>query len=207
MSQEKSPNAENSTKGIPTKMDSPKKKLGKVDYPQLTPLWLGLFVDVLGFSIVIPFLPALIKIYHTTPFVIGLLLATNAVFTIVFAPIWGKLSDHIGRKPVLILAQCGTFVAFTTLGFSNSLQMMFFARSLDGIFGGYWPVAKAIISDTTENDQRGRGVQMSNVGVVHTLASLVGPGIGGFLSIVYILGPNFPLHQLVLPQQGYRCFQ
>ncbi len=170
-----------------------KKKFGKVDHPELTPLWLGLFVDVLGFSIVIPFLPALIKIYHTTPVVIGLLLATNAIFTIIFAPIWGRISDHIGRKPVLILAQSGTFLAFTMLGLSNSLQMMFFARALDGIFGGYWPVAKAMISDATEHDQRGRGVQMSNIGVVHTLASLVGPGVGGFLSIVYILGPSFPL--------------
>ncbi|TFF93143.1 MAG: MFS transporter, partial [Promethearchaeota archaeon] len=139
----------------------------------MTPLWIGLFVDILGFYIVIPFLPTFIEVFKTTPFIIGLILATNAVFTLVFAPIWGKISDKIGRKPVLLISQGGTFTAFILLAFSNSIEMLFFARMIDGIFGGNFPMVKAIISDAIP--PKDRGLQMTNIGVVHVLAGLVGP--------------------------------
>ena len=93
-------------------------------YPELKPLWIGMFIDILGFYIIIPFLPTFIEVFDTTPLVIGFLLATNAVFTMVFAPIWGKISDKIGRKPVLIVSQAGTFTAFMMLAFSSNLEML-----------------------------------------------------------------------------------
>jgi len=160
-------------------------------YSAMTPLWIGLFVDILGFYIVIPFLPTFIEVFKTTPFIIGLILATNAVFTLVFAPIWGKISDKIGRKPVLLISQGGTFTAFILLAFSNSIEMLFFARMIDGIFGGNFPMVKAIISDAIP--PKDRGLQMTNIGVVHVLAGLVGPALGGFLSILQPLGPNYPI--------------
>ncbi|MFX1340267.1 MAG: MFS transporter [Promethearchaeota archaeon] len=166
-------------------------KREKVSYPELKALWLGLFVDILGFYLIIPFLPGFIEFFNTTPFVIGLLLATNAVFTLFFAPIWGKISDRIGRKPVLIISQMGTFTAFLMLAFSSTLEMLFIARIVDGIFGGNYPMVKAIISDTVP--PKNRGVQMTNVGVCHVLAGLIGPGLGGILSIIQILGPNYPV--------------
>ena len=104
------------------------KNIKDSDYPKLTPLWIGLFIDILGFYIIIPFLPTFIEVFETTPFVIGLLLATNAVFTLIFAPIWGNISDRIGRKPVLLISQAGTFTAFMMLAFSNSLELLFIAR-------------------------------------------------------------------------------
>ena len=163
----------------------------KTKYPELTPLWIGMFCDILGFYIIIPFLPTFIEVFNTTPLVIGFLLATNAVFTLVSAPIWGRISDKIGRKPVLLISQAGTFTAFLMLAFSNSLELLFLARIVDGIFGGNFPMVKAIISDKVP--PKDRGVQMTNVGVVFVLAGLVGPGLGGILSVMRILGPQYPV--------------
>ncbi|TFG14397.1 MAG: MFS transporter [Promethearchaeota archaeon] len=175
------------------------KKTAK-SYPELNALWLGLFVDILGFYLIIPFLPSFIDEFNTTPFVIGLLLATNAVFTLFFAPLWGKISDRIGRKPVLIISQMGTFIAFLMLAFSSTLEMLFVARIVDGIFGGNYPMVKAIISDTVP--PKDRGVQMTNLGVVHVLAGLIGPGMGGVLSIIQILGSNYPVATAGLAAAG-----
>ncbi|MFX1394515.1 MAG: MFS transporter [Promethearchaeota archaeon] len=163
----------------------------KKKFPNLTPLWIGLFVDLFGFYVIIPFLAIFITIYETTPLMIGLLLSTNAIFTVIFAPIWGKISDKIGRKPVLIISQIGTCAAFLILAFSNGLWLLFLSRIIDGIFGGNWPMVKAIISD--EVPPKERGLQMTNIGVVHVLAGLVGPGLGGLLSLFQILGPDYPV--------------
>ena len=159
-------------------------------YPELTPLWAGLFIDILGFYIIIPYLPSLIVIFNATPILIGLLLATNAVFTLFFAPIWGRLSDKYGRKPMLLIAETGTCIAFLILAFANSLPLFFVARIVDGIFGGNFPITKAIITDRVSPKER--GVAMTNVGVVHTFAGLVAPGLGGFLSLYLIFGPAYP---------------
>ncbi|MFX1428451.1 MAG: MFS transporter [Promethearchaeota archaeon] len=163
----------------------------KSKYPELQPLWIGMLIDVLGFYIIIPYLPALIRFFDTTPFVIGLLLATNAMFSLFSAPMWGRLSDNYGRKPMLLIAEAGTCSAFLILAFSNSLQMFFIARIVDGIFGGNFPLTKAIITDRVP--PKDRGLQMTNVGVVMTIAGLVAPGLGGFLSVFLIFGPDFPM--------------
>ncbi len=175
----------NNSKGKAHSSDPKKKK-----YPQLTNLWIGLFVDILGFYIIIPYLPSLIERFNTTPFVIGALVATNAVFSLFSAPIWGKLSDKYGRKPMLLIAESGTCTAFLILAFSNSLYLLFISRIVDGIFGGNFPITKAIISDRVP--PRDRGLQMTNFGVVFTFAGLVAPALGGFLSLYYIFGPTYP---------------
>jgi MFS family permease len=163
----------------------------KTKYPILRPLWIGLLIDVLGFYIIIPYIPSLIKIFNATPFLIGLLLATNAVFSLFSAPVWGKLSDKYGRRPILLIAEAGTCSAFLILAFSNSLSMFFIARMVDGIFGGNFPLTKAIITDAVP--PKDRGVQMTNVGVVMTIAGLVAPGLGGFLSVFLIFGEGYPM--------------
>lgn len=163
----------------------------KVKYPQLNPLWLGLWVDIMGFYLIIPLLPTFVEAYNTTPFIIGLLLATNAVFTLFVAPIWGKLSDKYGRKPVLLISQMGTFTGFIMLTFSNTLGLLFLARIVDGCFGGNYPMVKAIITDTVP--PKDRGLQMTNIGVCHVFASLVAPAMVGLLSFVQIFGPEYPV--------------
>jgi MFS family permease len=170
-------------------MQSPKKSKRK--YPELNNLWIGLFVDILGFYIIIPYLPSLIITFNTTPIVLGAVLATNAVFSLFSAPMWGRLSDKYGRKPMLLIAESGTCTAFLILAFSNSIPLLFVARIVDGIFGGNFPLTKAIITDRVP--PRDRGIQMTNFGVVFTLAGLVAPGLGGFLSVYPIFGPSYPL--------------
>ncbi len=174
---------------MPNRQD--KKNSIKIDYPELSALWIGLFIDILGFYIIIPYLPSLIITYNTTPVMIGLLLATNAIFTLFSAPMWGKLSDKFGRRPMLLIAESGTCSAFLILAFSNSLTLLFVARIVDGIFGGNYPITKAIITDSVP--AKDRGTQMTNIGVAHTLAGLVAPGLAGFLSVFFIFGPNYPI--------------
>lgn len=160
-------------------------------FRNLLPLWISVFIDVLGFYIMIPFLSTLQNIFNTTTIVVGMILAVNAVFTLFFAPILGKLSDKYGRKPLLLISQAGTFSAFLILAFSNTLWLIFLSRVIDGIFGGNFPIAKAIISD--EVPPRERGLQMTNIGVVHVTAGLIGPALSAFLSVFLIFGPNYPL--------------
>jgi len=175
--------------------------VAKNRYPKLRPLWIGLLIDVLGFYIIIPYLPSLINIFNVTPTTIGLLLATNAMFSLFSAPMWGRLSDKYGRKPMLLIAESGTFTAFLILAFSNSIEMFFIARIVDGIFGGNFPLTKAIITDWVP--PKDRGIQMTNVGVVMTIAGLVAPGLGGFLSVYPIFGPNYPMALSGLVSAGF----
>jgi len=163
-------------------------RIPKADYPQLMPLWIAVFIDILGFTILIPFLPFFSQEYGAPPWQIGLLLSTNALFGFVSGPIWGALSDARGRKPMLLLSQIGTLIAFLMLAFSNNLTMLFISRVVDGIFGGNVPIAKAVIGDVVAPKDRSK--EMSNIGVAHVLSSLLGPGLGGFLSQWGIIAPG-----------------
>jgi MFS family permease len=78
------------------------------EYPQLRPLWIAVFVDILGFTIILPFLPIFAEKYNPTPLLLGLLMASNAIFGFFFSTILGKLSDKYGRKPLLLISQAGT---------------------------------------------------------------------------------------------------
>ena len=157
-------------------------------FPRLRPLWISVFVDILGFSILIPFLPFFGQRFGAPAWQIGLLLSTNALFGFFSGPVWGSLSDRYGRKRMLLIAQLGTLAGFLIMAFSNSLAMMFLSRIVDGIFGGNYPIAKAIVGDVVPAKQRSE--QMSNIGVAHVLSSLIGPGLGGLLSGWGIVAPG-----------------
>jgi len=161
--------------------------LQRVPYPRLLPLYLAVFIDVLGYSVLIPFLPFFGQQYHATPVQIGLLLSTNALFGFFSGPVWGALSDRYGRKPFLLLSQLGTLLGFVILIFARNLTMLFISRIVDGLFGGQFPIAKAIIGDISKPQDRSR--EMSNIGVAHVLSSLLGPVIGGLLSGWGIVAP------------------
>ncbi|MBY8981731.1 MAG: MFS transporter [Candidatus Lokiarchaeota archaeon] len=163
----------------------------KSKYPELQPLWIGLFIDILGFYIIIPLLPLIKKTFNTDDLMMGLLVSINAIVSLISAPIWGKLSDKYGRKHTLFIAESGTCFAFLILAFSNSLQLLFISRIVDGIFGGNYPITKAIITDVVP--PKDRGTQMTNLGVVHTLAGLIGPGLSGLLVFIPIFGLNYPM--------------
>ncbi|MHA2185847.1 MAG: MFS transporter, partial [Promethearchaeota archaeon] len=97
---------------------------------------LSIFVDSLGYIMVLPLLPGIFYGLGATDIIIGLSIASNAVMLLGFGPLWGWLSDRYGRKPVLMISQIGTGFAFLLLVFSDSIPIIFAARILDGIFSG-----------------------------------------------------------------------
>jgi MFS family permease len=143
------------------------------------PLWIAVFIDILGFTLIFPMAPYFAELFNSSTFMIGLVFSVNAMFGFIFGPILGKLSDKYGRRPLLLISQMGTCIGFILLAFSNTLEMLFFSRMIDGIFGGNFPIAKAIVSDDVP--PKDRGIQMANIGIAHVLASLFGPGVGGIL--------------------------
>ncbi|MFW9826089.1 MAG: MFS transporter [Candidatus Thorarchaeota archaeon] len=158
-------------------------------YPRLSPLWIAVFIDIIGFSMILPMGPFIAESFSISIFLMGIILSINAMFSFIFGPFLGKFSDKFGRKPLLLISQAGTFAGFILLAFSGSLWLLIFSRIIDGIFGGNFPIAKAIIGDVVP--PKDRSIQMANIGVAHVLASLIGPGLGGTLfSIGGILLPG-----------------
>jgi len=160
----------------------------KSDYQKLTPLWIAVFVDILGFSIILPFLPFFIAEFNSSPVIIGFLLSSNAIFGFFFGPILGKLSDNYGRKPVMLISLAGTLVGFIVLILSNNILLLFIARIIDGVFSGQFPIAKAIIGDIVPPKERPK--QMTNIGIAFGLAFIIGPAIGGILSPFGLIWPG-----------------
>jgi len=148
-------------------------------YPNLSPLWIAVFIDIIGFSMILPMAPFIAESFSIPIFIMGIILSINAIFSFVFGPILGKLSDKYGRRPLLLISQAGTFTGFILLAFSDSIWLLIISRVIDGIFGGNFPIAKAIIGDVVP--PKDRSIQMANIGVAHVLASLIGPGMGGIL--------------------------
>ncbi len=142
-------------------------------------LILSILVDVFGFSMVIPLLPLLAKSLGATDLMYGIIISSNAIAMLVFGPLWGKLSDKYGRKPILMISQAGTGLAFLLLAFSNSLYIIFAGRILDGIFSGQFPIIRAYISDVTTPQTRAS--QMSKIMVGYTSGMIIGPLLGGIL--------------------------
>jgi len=169
-------------------------------YKELTPLWIAVFIDILGFTLIIPLAPYLANQFlpnldtFSQAFIMGVVLAINAMVSSIFGPLLGKLSDKYGRKPLLIISQIGTLSAFLLLAFSTNLQMIIISRVIDGIFGGNFPIAKAIVGDVVP--PRERGIQMTNIGTAHVLSSLFGPAIGG---IFFDVGTNLGLSGTLFP--------
>ena len=166
-----------------------KGKMEKKVKSALYPLWIAVFIDILGFTILIPLFPFFMDSFNVNEMSIGVLMAVNAVFGFLFGPIWGALSDKYGRRIPLLISQFGTLASFILVAFSQTYNMLLFARILDGVFGGNYPIAKAIIGDVVPPKDRSK--KMSNIGVAHILSSLIGPGVGGILFHYYgIIGPG-----------------
>ena len=160
----------------------------KSEYQKLTPLWIAVFVDILGFSIILPFLPFFIAEFNSSPVIIGFLLSSNAIFGFFFGPLLGKLSDNYGRKPVMLISLVGTLVGFIVLILSNNILLLFIARIIDGVFSGQFPIAKAIIGDLVPPKERSK--QMTNIGIAFGLAFIIGPAIGGILFPFGLIWPG-----------------
>lgn len=164
------------------------------------------FVDLLGFGLILPLLPYYADKFGATPTVVGLLAASYAAAQLIGAPVLGRLSDRHGRRPMLLISILGTAVGFVLLGLAEplgnalagllpaglagedvvtaasviTLGLLFFSRILDGLTGGNISVAQAYITDITDEENRARGLGL--VGAAFGLGFIVGPALGGALS-------------------------
>jgi DHA1 family tetracycline resistance protein-like MFS transporter len=140
------------------------------------------FIDLVGFGIVIPVLPFYAEgtAFNATPRTVGFLFASYSIMQLIFSPIFGRLSDKYGRRPVLFLSIIGTGIGFLILGFAKTIWMLFMGRILDGITGGNISTAQAYIADITTKENRAKG--MGLIGAAFGLGFIFGPAIGGILS-------------------------
>lgn len=143
-------------------------------------LFLIVVVDLIGFGIVIPLLPFYGEHYGASPEVVGLLMATYSFAQFIGAPIWGRLGDRMGRKPVLMISVAGAAVGYVWLGFAPALWSLFAARAFGGFMAGNIATAFAYVADVTEKKDRAKGMGM--IGAAFSLGFIAGPAIGGVLS-------------------------
>ncbi len=146
---------------------------------QLGTVFLIVFIDLIGFGIVIPILPLYAEEFGPSPIVFGLLMASFSAMQFLFAPILGRLSDRVGRRPVLLVSLVGSAVGYLIFGFAGSLFMLFFSRIIDGISGGNISTAQAVIADITPPKERAKGMGM--IGAAFGLGFILGPAVGGLL--------------------------
>ncbi len=149
-----------------------------------------LVVVMLGFGMVIPLMPFYIEKLGASGKQLGLLIAVYSIMQFIFAPIWGDVSDRIGRKPVLMLGILGNGLFLLLFGLATQLWMLFVARTLAGILSSAThPSTMAYISDSTSEDERGGG--MGQLGAAMGLGVILGPGLGGWLAGDSLATPFF----------------
>jgi DHA1 family tetracycline resistance protein-like MFS transporter len=151
----------------------------KRSLPPIFIIFLTVLIDMIGFGIVIPILPLYSQHFNAAPWQIGLLFGSFSMMQLIAAPILGRWSDRIGRRPILLLSILGTALSFLILGLANSLGMLFLGRIIDGISGGNISTAQAYIADVTPLDKRSSA--MGLIGAAFGLGFVFGPAIGGLL--------------------------
>jgi MFS transporter, DHA1 family, tetracycline resistance protein len=143
-------------------------------------LLLTVFIDLLGFGIVVPFLAYYAQEYGASGWIAGLLLASYSLMQFLFAPIWGRLSDRIGRRPVMLISLSGGVIGYSLFAMAESLTLLFVARIIAGIAAANIGIAQAYIADSTSLENRAKG--MGLIGAAFGLGFIFGPPFGGLLS-------------------------
>ncbi len=147
------------------------------------------FVDVVGFAMVLPLLPSYAARFGTSPFLIGVLVASYSAMQFVFAPLWGRVSDRVGRRPVLLLGLAGSVVSYVLFAMSTGFTLLLVSRLLDGGSGATINVAQAYLADETTPERRTRA--MGIVGAAFGLGFIVGPILGGITSSIDLALPGY----------------
>jgi len=154
----------------------------------LVVIFVTVFIDLLGFGIIIPLLPFYAESFGASALMIGLLGTSFSLMQFLFSPVWGRWSDRIGRKPIILVGLMGSCLSYLVLALAGSLPMVFLARIIGGIAGANIPTAQAYIADVTTPENRAKGMGM--VGAAFGLGFIFGPAIGGILSR---FGPATPM--------------
>jgi MFS transporter, DHA1 family, tetracycline resistance protein len=155
-------------------------------------LFLTVFLDLVGFGLVIPFLPAMARDLGASDFTAAALVACYSLMQFVTVPIWGRISDRVGRRPVLLWSIAASAAGMVFLGLAQSLPALFLARLWSGVATANIAVAQAYIADVTTPAERAKG--MGIIGMGFGLGFMIGPFIGGELGRFHVMG-----HQGTLP--------
>ncbi|MBU8878516.1 MFS transporter [Bacillus sp. FJAT-29790] len=149
-----------------------------------------MFLVMIGFGIIIPVLPFYAENIGATPTQLGLLMAVYSLMQLFFAPMWGRISDRIGRKPVIMIGILGLALSFFLMGISSSLWMLFAARIIGGFLSSAnMPTVMAYVADITTPEDRGKG--MGIIGAAVGLGFVFGPAIGGVFSKISLSLPFY----------------
>jgi MFS transporter, DHA1 family, tetracycline resistance protein len=157
---------------------------------------LTIFVNLIGFGIIIPLLPFYAQTFGASPLAIGMLFAVFSICQLCAAPVLGDLSDRYGRRPLLIFSLAGTVISFVMLALAHSLSMLFVARIIDGLSGGNISTARAYVADVTEPKDRARAFGF--MGAAFGLGFILGPALSGVLSHISYSAPIWAAAALTL---------
>ncbi|HWI58543.1 MAG TPA: MFS transporter, partial [Bacillota bacterium] len=152
--------------------------------PSIGVIFLTVFIDLIGFGIVVPLVPLYSRHFGAHGFIIGLIIASFSAMQFVFSPIWGRISDRWGRRPVLLVSTAGAAASYVLFGVSSGLEnhhlalgLMILSRVFAGICGGNITVAQAYIADITPPEKRSQ--RMGLIGMAFGLGFIFGPILGG----------------------------
>jgi DHA1 family tetracycline resistance protein-like MFS transporter len=167
-----------------------------------------ILIDFIGFTVLIPVLPLFAERLGASGFEVALILTVYALAQLLFLPLWGWVSDRIGRRPVILVSLFGTVCSFVALAFADSINMIYLARAFSGFFAASIGTAQAVVTDVTPPSERAGG--MSVIGAAFGAGMVVGPVLGGltaqidlkapFYAVAILAGLNFVLAWLRLPE-------
>lgn len=157
-------------------------------------LFLTVFIDLIGFGMVIPFLSFYAREYGASGTTVGAVVGVYSIMQFFFAPVWGRMSDRIGRRPVLLISLTASCVGYLLFGFARNLAVLFASRVIAGAGGANIGTAQAYIADTTTPEERAKG--MGLIGAAFGMGFILGPPLSGILSTV---GIHHGLHGNLLP--------
>jgi MFS family permease len=162
----------------------------------LLPIFLIVLVDIFAFTLVIPLLAIYAEHLGATPFQATLLVSVFAACQLISGPLLGRISDRIGRKPLLLVSQAGTFIGLLVMARANALWMLFLARMIDGATAGNLSLAQAYISDNTAPENRARSFGL--IGIAFGLGFFLGPSVTGYLTQYGLTAPIYAAAALSL---------
>ena len=168
-------------------------------------LFLTVFIHLLGFGIIIPLLPYYAETYGARALVVGLLTTSFSFCQFLFAPLWGRLSDRIGRRPVLIGSLVVTAISYLVYAAGHSLVLLFASRMRAGIAGAVLSTAQAYVADTTTPENRTKG--MGLIGAAFGMGFIFGPALGGILSRWGFAAPAYASAALALTAAVFAFFR
>ncbi|MDC0325630.1 MFS transporter [bacterium] len=180
--------------------------------PTLFIIFLIVFVDLVGFGIVLPLLPIYADQFKASGFMIGCIIASYNLMQFFFAPVWGKLSDRVGRRPIILMSTAGSTISYAMFAFASNqtgtygLMLLLLSRMLAGIFGANLSVASAYVADITPPEKRSRGVGLV-IGMGFGMGFIFGPVIGGLSAeFLGLSGPGWVAAAICLINFVAACF-